>query len=337
MNYVAGSTTATSTANGGWLPLLSWSPSRAANLPAIVERVELEPHPVSGEIELEDVRPAKYRRLDDETLHARLDVEQFELSPVYLWCETDNEEGSTGPGWKLAELRSLEDATEEEASSAQQWHATISEANDAASTRSISVPQQRREVPDAEEEDEEDDNEDYWASYDKTPGQQTPAPRASPAPPTTRAAGNDLHENTRDRSKSELEYFSRYGTEVQPAMDGHDPDEEHPDIGESTLTGDALVRGQPQASSALQTNGHSNGDADHELSMPRAISPTSSVDKLEAEAEATDRAHLGVKQHISTDIKSLFRLARSVGMERREFERVVKLELDALGFMEADD
>ena len=48
----------------------------------------------------------------------------------------------------------------------------------------------------------------------------------------------------------------------------------------------------------------------------------------------SDRAEMGIKQHIATDIKSLFRLARSVGMDRREFERIVRTELDLLALME---
>jgi hypothetical protein len=70
--------------------------------------MDLEPHPVSGELELEDTRPAKYRRLDEETLHSRIEVKQFDLLPVYVWCEKD-EHGGTEPGWKLADLRALDD------------------------------------------------------------------------------------------------------------------------------------------------------------------------------------------------------------------------------------
>ena len=47
-----------------------------------------------------------------------------------------------------------------------------------------------------------------------------------------------------------------------------------------------------------------------------------------------DRAQFGIKQHISTDIKSLFRLAKSAGMDRGEFERIVRTELEVLGLME---
>ncbi|KAK4545711.1 hypothetical protein LTR36_002665 [Oleoguttula mirabilis] len=353
MNFVAASTP---TGNDGWLPLLSWDQQRASKLPAAVERMQIEPHPVSGEVELDDVRPAKYRRLDDETLQSRLEVEQFDLLPVYVWCEND-EHGGTGPGWKLTELRSLEDTED-----GTEWFDTLSEADDAANSHSFGAPQSNGNgngnsnsnghaayaIP---ADNDDDDDDDYWGAYDRTPG-QTPAPKRSPAPPTN----SSVQMSNRQRTQSELEYFDRYGAEVQPAMDGHDPDEEYPELGESTLTGDALVRAQARnvetddsslphdsaPTTTLDRSRHSN-----DLSMPRAISPSSShssVDKLEERAAAmssgednNDRAQLGIKQHISTDIKSLFRLARSAGMERKEFERVVRTELDVLGLMEQDE
>jgi len=366
----------------GWLPLLQWDPERAAKLPEVVERIQLEPHPVSGELELDDVRPAKYRRLDDETLHARLEVEQFELLPVFVWCE-DDEHAQTGPGWKLAELRTLEDQD-----NGAEWFASIPEANDATNTHSIAVPQatngvnghQPSATPAEEDEEEEDDDGSYWAAYDRTPGARTPAATRSPAPTTNN------NSNNRQRTQSELEYFNRYG-DVQPAMDGHDPDEEMPEEirGESTLNGRPLNhnphaqqptpptsrslhpldtqhkpnRAHDSAIATALTQSLSGADA---LSMPRPISPASSthssVDRLEEQAQAMsasasataadaekgdgrvngdDRAQAGIKQHISTDIKSLFRLARSVGMERGEFVEVVGRELGVLGMFERDD
>ncbi len=41
-----------------------------------------------------------------------------------------------------------------------------------------------------------------------------------------------------------------------------------------------------------------------------------------------------MKQHISTEIKSLFRLAQGCGIEREEFSRVVRTELQVLGVLE---
>ncbi|WPH00560.1 Hypothetical protein R9X50_00339000 [Acrodontium crateriforme] len=328
LNYLS-----TSTANGandGWLHLLSWNSTKKSKLSDAVERMQLEPHPVSGEIEIEDGLPPQYRRLDQETLQARLRVEQFDLLPTYVWCE-NNEHGKTGPGWKLADLKGMEDLDEED-----QWFDTPSEANDAVNSTSGGNAQK------------EEDDDDYWGAYDRTPS-QTPAKNRSPAPPSMAASTVD-----RQRAQSELEYFARYSDEVQPALDAHDPDEDHAEIGQSSLTGDALMSAQarplqqpehdepvdlpPLYSHQTSTNEHAvgaNGGNENELSMPRPISPAnsnSSVEKLEHEAAAmdVDRATLGIKQHISTDIKSLFRLAKSVGMDRKEFEGVVKRELEVL-------
>lgn len=348
--------TSNASRSDGWLPLLAWDSQGAARLAPVVERMQLEPHPVSGEIELDEVRPAKYRRLDEETLHSRLDVEQFELLPIYVWCEND-EHGGTGAGWRLAELRTLE---EEEDDDETGWYDSISEATNAP-LQPASIPELRANgTQQAQETDDNDD--DYWAAYDRTPG-RTPAQKHSPAPAslTAGAAGAP-----RRRSQSELDYYARYG-EVQPAMDSHDPDEEHPDLGASTLNGSALLSNLQQPSQGQQPrsiatedrplsrpNGSSLFPADpaptaqRTVEAPRPISPasshgSSSVERLEeraaamSEAPAPDRAQLAIQQHISTDIKSLFRLAKSAGMERREFERVVRRELEVLQLLEQDD
>lgn len=345
----------------GWLPLLSWDPQRASKLPNVIEKMDLEPHPVSGELELEDPRPAKYRRLDEETIHARIELEQFGLLPVYVWCEKD-EHGGTDPGWKLADLRALDDAEDGNA-----WFDSPSEANESsASQMNGGVNGQSANVPQiAQPEEEDDENDDYWAQYDQTPS-RTPAPRRSPAPQSsTVKQSSNL---SRGRSQSEMEYFARYGSEVQPALDSHDPDEDSHELGDSTLNGDSLVEtrglqsgssgeikeqadylsslqphaGWDQAQNSITTDQNANG----EISMPHAISPTvshSSIDKLEERAAemstdgGSDRAHLAIKQHISTDIKSLFRLAKTTGMAKTEFERIVRTELDMLDMMERDE
>lgn len=354
--------------NDGWLPLLSWDPQRASRLPSVVKHMDLEPHPVSGELELEDPRPAKYRRLDEETLHARLELEQFGLLPVYVWCEKD-EHGGTDPGWKLADLRAMDDAND-----GNEWFESPAEANDAEVARSSSVlnvdglvsSSSAAQVPQAvQHRDEDDANDDYWAQYDETPS-RTPAPKRSPAPISSSA--NQSSNPSRPRSRSEMDYFARYGSEVQPALDSHDPDEASHELGHSTLNGDSLVQAKgPEAGSSSeiqeradylsslqphvgweQTNGFAvaEQDTNGEISMPRAISPTTShsdIDKLEERAAemstggGLDRAQLAIKQHISTDIKSLFRLAKTTGMAREEFERIVRTELDVLGLMEHDE
>lgn len=360
----------------GWIRSLNWDPERAAKLRPIIDQLELEPHPVSGEIELDDVDSIKYRRLDDETLQARLDAEQFDLAPIYVWCETD-EHGGTGPGWKLTELRALEDVEDGTA-----WFNSVTEANDAANTHSIAVPSASSTTAPAQQsaqgqtDDKEDDSDDdgYWAAYDQTPG---PSQKPSPKPPANAAAPESANA-TRDRSRSELEYFARYGSEVQPALDAHDPDEDHPELGQSTLNGTtqrAATSTAPQEPLPAQgdaqednraawekalhpyarpANAHDSAFAtstdlpstqDLDITAPRPISPTSShssVEHLESRAaEMSQRPHShvenAVRQHISTEIKSLWRLASGAGLDRDEFERVVGLEVQCIGLMDRDE
>ncbi|CAG9938390.1 unnamed protein product, partial [Clonostachys rosea f. rosea IK726] len=60
------------------------------------------------------------------------------------------------------------------------------------------------------------------------------------------------------------------------------------------------------------------------------------IEKLEEEAGRKDQSDFGVKQHISRSIRSLFMLSRASGIEREEFEQLVKTELDVLGMVEED-
>jgi hypothetical protein len=309
------------TATDSWLLLLNWNADRAAKLPDVVQRVQIEPHPVSGEVELADVENVKFRCLDSETLQARFKVEEFELLPIYLWCLGDGQEEK--PGWKLAELRSLEDLED-----GTEWYGSIDEANegsgvsrtaqhDTAHANGTNGSQEQNSI--------DEDDEGYWAAYDRTPG-RTPMKR-SPAPQTSNIP---LPTNT------ELEYFARYMSEVQPAMDPHDPDENGGLApGESTLDGTALTAAARPPPLAPVTNGH---DTEEVLHSPRPSSSRSakSVEHLEYRALSVSQAEVGIKQHISTDIKSLFRLARSAGIERDEFERIVKTELGCLSLMDLE-
>ena len=356
----------------GWIRLLNWDPERAAKLRPVVDELELEPHPVSGEIELDDLESIKYRRLDEETLQSRLDAAQFNLAPIYVWCESD-EHGDTGPGWKLTELRALKDVED-----GTTWYNSVAEADDAANTHSIAVPRTApaQQPAQAQADDGGDDSDDdgYWAAYDQTPG---PSKNPSPKPPANAAAPEATSSN-RDRSRSELEYFARYGAEVQPALDAHDPDEDHPELGQSTLNGTTQrvlstqpqTQQQPQPTSqedtrsawekalhpyARTTDAHDSAFAtstdlpsthDLDITAPRPISPTtshSSVEHLESKAAEMSRernnSHVenAVKQHIATEIKSLWRLANGAGLDREEFERVISLEVQCIGMMDRDE
>ena len=318
-----------------WLPLLSWDSQVASKLPAAVERIHIEPHPVSGEVEIEDVDDIQYRRVDPETLHCRLHVEEFNLLPIYLWCMGDGQGG--GSGWRLAELRTLEDKDD-----GSEWQESVQDAD-----RNSGQSGVNRRLQDGKAEPDDDDDSAYWAAYDRTPG-RTPAKR-SPAP-----TANKSNASVQLPTTSELAYFARYLDEVQPAMDPNDPSQQGIAPGESTLNGNTReVRRDPnelttsdfdaplpsQQQSAFNGGGFVRPtDAEDTILHPRPSSSSSSmsgsVGKLEREAASHSQAEVGIKQHISTDIKSLYRLARSAGIDRVEFERVVMTELEMLSMMD---
>lgn len=338
---------ATSDTSESWLKLLSWDRERAAKLPGVIENMQLEPHPVSGEIELEDIREALYRRLDEETLQARVDVQEVALTFLFVWCASD--EAGGGAGWRLAELRALEDAED-----GTTWYENLSEAEEnyaaVARTRLSAVNVRNGSVVSTGSNDD-----DYWNAYDRSPG-RTPQKR-SPAPPQTTSI--------QQPSQQELEYFARYMSEVQPAMDPHDPDEQGIDPKESTLHGNTMSAAQNVGQRSFQPtetdvtslgpNGYDSSIPSFrngtrfdsiteepkavEIEHPRPASSSSgegSVARLERRAASVTQAEVAIKQHISTDLKSLFRLSRAAGIEREEFERIVKTELDCLGLMDVD-
>jgi len=317
-----------------WLHLLCWDAAKAERLQSIVDGATFEPHPVSGEIELTEDLPVRYKRIDEETLRALVVLPEYSLAVTYLWCPTDDQ----GRGWKVGELLPREAPAEDEHT----WASSIGEANDQATEKlfadvmDTARPGQSTNNGEQAQEEEGDDDDDYWARYDATPG-RTPGVK-TPAPP----AGSSLRQ-------SEASYYSQYG-DVQPAMDSHDPEEEQPEIGPSSLNGDmlaSLLRRQIGGldSETPRTNGYAAEDVPHDdagrrLSHPWPESASSNsskhVAKLEHEAESQSTHEVGVKQHIGTSIKSLFRLAKATGMSRTDFQSLVQTELDLLDLTDDD-
>lgn len=307
-----------------WIRLLCWDSRKAERLQSLVEGANFEPHPVSGEIELPDEIPVTYRRVDEETLHSRVLVTDYELKVVYLWCPKED-----SPDWRVAEVLPLEGLSEDDGA----WSSSIGEANSHAKEKLVDDALKAAEDnKSAAPEEEEDDDDDYWARYDATPG-RTPSAK-NPAPPP--GASMLQHQGA-----SESSYFDQYAN-VQPALDSHDPDEENSELGPTSLNGNIL--------SELAKRNAANGDsAPHDqtsygngmpLSHPRPESATSSnadaVSKLEQEAETRSNYEVGVKQHIGSNIKSLFRLAKATGISRADFQSLVQTELDLLNLSDDD-
>ncbi|TGJ85067.1 hypothetical protein E0Z10_g3673 [Xylaria hypoxylon] len=339
-----------SSTNDPWIRLLCYDTSKVPRLTEIAQGERLEPHPVSGEVEIDWDYDAetRFRRLDEETLQALVAIRELELVFSLVYCTVDDEV----QGWKVGEVTVLDTPSP---FSSFGGVSTIAEAE-----RQFRESKQPKETPistanallkplngHATGQEDEGDDDDYWARYDATPGTKTPATKRSPAPQITQTWN----------ASNEEDYFAQYDS-VQPAMDNHDPDE------------DANVDVSPplgvvsRATGAVQ-NGHGDGEATENgmqdswmlTEPPRSSSPLSktgdepnllhpcprpassadshtSVEKLEAVAARQEQSDFGVKQHVSRSIKSLFLLSRASGIDREEFERMVKTELDMLGLME---
>ncbi|KAL9121430.1 MAG: hypothetical protein Q9187_002011 [Circinaria calcarea] len=331
------------TTSESWLPLLCWETREAERLADIVASDAFELHPVSGEIEFRDVENISYRRLDEETLQARVCIPDLSLVVIYLWCEGDAAGG--GSGWRVSEVSPTDPNSEIPRHS---WLRSISEADENAKTAMTTEMLGQEEcatqqTPSNQNPDEnEDGDDDYWAQYDTTPA-RTPAKPHSPT-----IAGNSNHSG-RARTTSDAEYFAQYA-HVQPAMDNDDPSEDHTAIGASTLNGNSvadipsastarigLSNPPPQAVEEERQTSHFLSSMGH----PRPVSTSSSgsvdVTRMEDSAASQTHVEITVQQHISTSIKNLFRLARGVGMEQEEFTRVVRTELDTLSMLTESD
>ncbi|MCJ1230810.1 hypothetical protein MMC12_007484 [Toensbergia leucococca] len=326
-----------------WLPLLCWESQAGEQLKEIVESDAFELHPVSGEVEFLAADETQYRRLDEETLQARITIKDLELDVLYLWCVGDQEGG--GDGWRVSEVMPL-NPRKPGSESAKLWWPTITKADEKAEEIMMAEAleeaaySEKTIAPDVDA-NWEDDDDDYWAQYDNTPG-RTPAQKKSP----TLNGKSDASRPT--RATSDAEYYAQYA-QVQPALDNDDPSEDRDAVGESSLSGNEVTSSVNQPESINHTTNsharespesHNDHDPEPGLTHPRpssAGSGTATVSRLEDSAAVQSHAEVSIRQHVSTSIKSLFRLARGTGMEKPEFERLIRLELDALSMMAMDD
>lgn len=343
------------TSSEPWLKYLTYDKDKEARLTEVARGDRLEPHPVSGEVEIDwdyDSR-TEYKRLDEETIQALVILEDFDLLFRLVYCV--NDEAGGGDGWRVGEI-SVPDKASPFASFS--GYRTIEEA-EAAFQSSLSAPLSRTPIysSHAAPVEEEDDDDDYWARYDATPA-RTPAAQRSPAP----ASGQPTRSTQvlPDASAQEDDdYYAQYDN-VQPAMDNHDPDEAQvveqytapPPLGLQYPT-DTTKAPDAGSDEGNETNGawtlapspSARSQEEEErtaaLAHPRPESSASSngsntVLKLEEQAGRQEQSEFGVKQHVSRSIRSLFLLSRSAGIDRDEFERMVKTELDVLGMVEDD-
>ncbi|KAM0310558.1 hypothetical protein ACHAO8_007999 [Botrytis cinerea] len=335
-----------STSDEPWLPLLCYDDSNVSKLQQVIRNDRLEAHPVSGEVEVdwETEVEIQYRRLDEETLQALVVLRDLSLSVQIVWCVGDELGG--GDGWRIGEVGAYESETQEEwgkkdIASAESFFTSGS--SKTSTQKNGSLSNVSKAAKDSEVENDDDD--DYWAQYDNTPA-RTPAPKHSPAPQSM--------QNISKSADDEDSYYAQYA-DVQPAMDSHDPDEAaqngtvETSLGQDDQITSTLQQNlQHHASShevkpwSESSSGIINGGEYVEVVQPRPGSRTSSsasetVAKLEKRAHAREQSEVGIKQHISTSVKSLYRLAKVAGIERSEFDRLIRTELDCLSLMDEDE
>ncbi|KAI1162241.1 hypothetical protein F5B18DRAFT_406064 [Nemania serpens] len=337
----------TSSSNDPWIRLLCYDVSKVSKLTQIAQSERLEPHPASGEVEIDwDYdSETRYRRLDEETLQALVVIRGLELAFRLLYCSVED-----GEGWKIGEVTVPDTPSP---FSLFGGVSTIAEAErqfrESKQPKETAVPTFNPLLNNSQAggQEDEDDDDDYWARYDATPGTKTPAAKRSPAPQTTQA-WNGTNED---------DYYARYD-DTQPAMDNHDPDEEvHVDVspplglgpgatdatrnepgdGEIAQNGiqGSWMLAEPPRSSSPRSKGGDDPNLVHPCPRPASSTGShASIEKLEAAAALQEQNNFGVKQHVSRSIKSLFMLSQASGIDREEFERLVKTELDMLGLME---
>ncbi|KAI9171574.1 hypothetical protein HJFPF1_01060 [Paramyrothecium foliicola] len=330
-----------SSSTEGWLRLLCYDTSKAAKLADLVGGGSLEPHPVSGEVEVDwdyDSQ-TRYRRLDEETLQALVVLSELGLAFQLIYCVGDAEGG--GDGWRVGEVTVAEKPAPFAqfgggAASVEEAEAQHKESQASKQTPALANVQHTTNAVVPDDADDEDDG-GYWDQYDATPA-QTPGAEQSKFPPPDSAPSQGGYRPP----SADDDYYARYDS-VQPAMDNHDPDEAAqqahfapPPLG----LGAAAPPPAPLSTAAVENHNRALGSGG--LVHPRPESSASSkgsntVAKLEATAGKQEQSEFGVKQHISRSIRSLYMLARASGIEREEFERLVKTELDVLGMVEEQD
>jgi hypothetical protein len=358
-----------------WLKLLCYDAAKAARLVELVQSGRLEPHPVSGEVEVDWGYDAqtRYRRLDPETLQALTVLSDLGLAFQLVYCVNDAAGG--GDGWRVGELTTPADSAAPFAQFAggvptiAEAEAKFKEPKQAPNPTATYTTNNGSTTSSEDLMDDDDDDDGYWDRYDATPA-RTPANNRSPAPraragiaASAAPLGSYNAQAAVNDDDDDDDYYAQYD-DVQPAMDNHDPDEEallrahiQPPLGLGRASNAADSRGSWSSAEADTNNNNTTNNnindisssptkkADHlsaqdlALLHPRPESSASSngsntVARLEASAGKQEQNEFGVKQHVSRSIRSLYLLARSSGIERDEFESLVKSELDILSLIE---
>ncbi|RPB02348.1 hypothetical protein L873DRAFT_1787723 [Choiromyces venosus 120613-1] len=313
-----------------WLSLLTWSSTAGPKLSAHLATQDFTPHPASGELELGEIDLKGFQRLDKETIKACVQLPERSIEAIYLWIANDPD--GEDDGWRIMELHLLSDSERTE------WYPTVGEADEAFYSRSAKpVLPVANPIPSYANDTlrvDNNDDDDYWDMYDRTPARSPMALQK-----VDQMADDDYYsqyDNTQpvmEPETSSVKSSPEHSRYTNPLTMQHS----------SSYSPTSVSSTPPTAVSASFLIDKEETLPEVVTHAPRPISPgspssaKSSVDKLEEAASLNMQAETGVKQHISTSIKSLYRLSKSVGIAREEFERLLQTEIAFLEMMDEDE
>lgn len=301
-----------SSAESPWVSLLSWNNASGSSLVSHVAALDFALHPSSGEIELGSLSVIGFQHTDEETWKASVALHDWKIVVIYSWIVNDPD--GEDDGWKVLDVHT--ECTDDNVT----WYPSVRSAQEA-----FNEQQQNRRTmtslamstnPTMKNTGEADNDDDYWNMYD----------RSSNATPAVREVSNPPSEDT---------YFDQY-SEVEPVIGAGDRAASH-----TRLEGhDANANNSESlVSTSSSTPPTILSSCAH---IPRPLSSGSecftSIAKMAQNAACHDiETEVAVKQHISTSMKSLYRLSKAAGIDRSEFESIIHIELSVLSMLDADE
>ncbi|KAF3904696.1 hypothetical protein ABW21_db0209086 [Orbilia brochopaga] len=351
-----------SSSDSSWLSLLTWS-SDPSDGQALHEHLVgqdyyfLHQAPSPGTFQCKG-----FRRLDAETLQTLVSVPEIELLVVYQFIENDvlaSGEAGVANSWKVHDVRLSDD--EDTLLRAGSWHDSIDAAEEsfrankytaaARPTVFTAVTSYHNETYD----NENDDEDDYWGRYDEEDTESSAGDheqRAAVPPPATvsqqqspvQLAASLLARRVLDPQPTDADedaYFAQYA-DVQPVLDNTD----HTTNTTSNLN---IITNAENRRDSLSTTHTDREEPSSSLSTPLTafthpsthISPVQQQNKTNADVAALERAaevhtqaEVAIRQHVSTSIKSLYRLWKAGGLDADDFAKVVEREVEVLRLVE---
>ncbi|KAF3923038.1 hypothetical protein ABW20_dc0104468 [Dactylellina cionopaga] len=348
--------------DSSWLSLLTWSPNPSDGQ-SLHEHLSSQDYYFLHQTPSPNTFHCKgFRRLDAETLQSLISIPEIELLVLYQFTTDDllSESGDIGNAWKVHDVRLADD--EEALLPAGIFHASIEAAEEEFRTNprasSSSIVASGNTGASAVEEDDDDD---YWGRYgeedtESSAGDHHDHPAATVSQqhsPVQIAASvlarRMLQEDNEDREEDE--YFARYAnveavldkpsseTTAVPASASREVDRR--DSVSTAQTSTSVTFDHHNLSTPLTAFTNPSTKVSPivtTISQPQQQSQMWENRKVVADLEDAAAVHtqgeVAIQQHISTSIKSLYRLWKAGGMDGEEFGRFLEREVEVLKVVE---